>query len=148
MTSTPGKLNRTSDPGLTEDRLDAALHMENDSILPSSGFADSVMAAVSAEAGVPAPIPFPWKRVLPGLIVASAATLALIVGLIPALLRTLAAARASSAGGSGVHGAAGRVFGLVPLLHSVAVPDAAWITLALAIPLLCLILMRRLLFSR
>ncbi len=41
-----------------------------DEILPSSGFAVSVMDAVRREAAAPPPIPFPWKRALPGLVVA------------------------------------------------------------------------------
>ena len=40
-----------------------------DEILPSSGFAASVMDAVRREAAAPPPIPFPWKRALPGLVV-------------------------------------------------------------------------------
>jgi hypothetical protein len=35
---------------------------------PSSGFASSVMDALQAEAGAPAPIQFPWRRVVPGVI--------------------------------------------------------------------------------
>lgn len=38
-------------------------------IIPSSGFVKSVMAAVRSEAAAPPPIPFPWKRALPGLAV-------------------------------------------------------------------------------
>lgn len=49
-----------------------------DEILPSSGFAASVMEAVRREAAAPPPIPFPWKRALPGLVVAALA-LALVV---------------------------------------------------------------------
>ena len=37
-------------------------------ILPSPEFADSVMAAVRHEASARAPLAFPWKRVLPGLV--------------------------------------------------------------------------------
>ena len=39
--------------------------LERDALLPSSGFAASVMDVIRHEASVPAPIPFPWKRVLP-----------------------------------------------------------------------------------
>ena len=39
----------------------------NDNIVPSSGFTASVMDAVTREATAPPPIPFPWKRALPGL---------------------------------------------------------------------------------
>ena len=43
-----------------------------DEIPPSSGFTASVMDAVRAEAAAPPPIPFPWKRALPVLLVAGA----------------------------------------------------------------------------
>lgn len=51
------------------DPLDAALLAEFNSaeqLRPSSGFVLSVMDAIREEAAVPPPIPFPWKRVLPG----------------------------------------------------------------------------------
>ncbi len=50
---------------MRNDDLDRILSREEE-ITPSSGFAASVMDAVRAEASVP-PIPFPWKRALPGL---------------------------------------------------------------------------------
>jgi len=53
--------------------LDRILSTEQE-IIPSSGFAASVMDAVRREAEAPPPIPFPWKRALLGL---SAACLAL-----------------------------------------------------------------------
>ena len=56
-----------------------------DDILPSSGFAASVMDAVRKEAAAPPPIPFPWRRALPVFALAAAAlvaTLALAVVLI------------------------------------------------------------------
>lgn len=40
-----------------------------DSLLPSSGFAAAVMVRVREEAAAPEPIPLPWKRILPGVIV-------------------------------------------------------------------------------
>jgi hypothetical protein len=39
----------------------------DDNIVPSSGFTASVMDAVTRDATTPPPIPFPWKRALPGL---------------------------------------------------------------------------------
>jgi hypothetical protein len=36
--------------------------------LQSSGFLAAVMERVADEARMPAPIPFPWKRALPGLV--------------------------------------------------------------------------------
>jgi len=46
--------------------------MSEEEILPSSGFAASVMEAVRREAAAPPPIPFPWKRGLPGAVFAAA----------------------------------------------------------------------------
>src|ERR1035437_9943051 len=40
-------------------------------LLPTSGFVVSVMDRVRQEAALPAPLPFPWKRVLPGILLAS-----------------------------------------------------------------------------
>jgi hypothetical protein len=51
------------------EEIDRILSRE-DEILPSSGFAVSVMDAVRREAAAPPPIPFPWKRALPGLVIA------------------------------------------------------------------------------
>jgi hypothetical protein len=52
---------------MKHDELDRALaNLSNDdAILPSSGFAASVMDAVRREALAPPPLPFPWKRALP-----------------------------------------------------------------------------------
>jgi hypothetical protein len=54
---------------MNRDRNDEALARilsNEDEVIPSSGFASSVMDAVRAEAAQPAPIPFPWKWALPG----------------------------------------------------------------------------------
>jgi hypothetical protein len=65
-----------------EDGMNRILSRE-DEILPSSGFAASVMDAVRREAAAPPPIPFPWKRALPGLVVAALALAwALVVGVV------------------------------------------------------------------
>ena len=65
---------------MRHDEIDHILSRE-DEILPSSGFAASVMDAVRREAAAPAPIPFPWKRALPGLVVAGlAVALVLVAG--------------------------------------------------------------------
>jgi hypothetical protein len=52
---------------LENDWLDRELSA-SETLLPSSGFASSVMEAVRSEAAVPPPIPFPWKRAVPGLV--------------------------------------------------------------------------------
>ena len=65
-----------------EDEMHRILSRE-DEILPSSGFAVSVMEAVRREAAAPPPIPFPWKRALPGLVVAGfALALVLVAGVV------------------------------------------------------------------
>lgn len=73
-------MRRSIGPSIGNDdsEIDRVLSRE-DEILPSSGFTISVMDAVRSEATAPLPIPFPWKRVLPGLLVVCAA-LALILG--------------------------------------------------------------------
>ncbi len=55
--------------GNDEGEINRILSRE-DEILPSSGFTVSVMDAVRREAAAPPPIPFPWKRALPGLVAA------------------------------------------------------------------------------
>jgi hypothetical protein len=68
--------------GHDEDEIDRILSRE-DEVLPSSGFAVSVMDAVRREAAAPPPIPFPWKRALPGLVVgAFVLALVLVAGVV------------------------------------------------------------------
>jgi hypothetical protein len=52
---------------MRDNEVDRALTREVE-IIPSSGFVRSVMAAVRSEAAAPPPIPFPWKRALPGML--------------------------------------------------------------------------------
>jgi hypothetical protein len=60
------------------DELDRILSAR-DEIIPSCGFVDAVMDVVRHEAAAPPPIPFPWKRALPGLAVAAVALVSLVV---------------------------------------------------------------------
>jgi hypothetical protein len=99
-------------------------------IIPSSGFLASVMERVQEESRVPAPIPFPWKRAIPGIVLTSGmlgwGTYEFFRDGIPALLS----------------------FALTqpPLPASVAQPleQVAWVALALAVSLLSWKLSRRL----
>jgi hypothetical protein len=50
-----------------EEGIDRILTSESE-IVPSSGFLDAVMDRVREKAAEPAPIPLPWKRVLPAAI--------------------------------------------------------------------------------
>lgn len=60
---------------MRDDDLDRILSTEPE-IVPSSGFVVSVMDAVRRETAPP-PIPFPWKRALPGFAAAGFALVAL-----------------------------------------------------------------------
>jgi hypothetical protein len=69
---------------VTSDDLDRLLSDE-EQLVPSSGFAASVMAEIGGEASVPPALPFPWMRALPGLaalVVALAGTAWNSVGLL------------------------------------------------------------------
>lgn len=57
---------------MKRDKLDDVLATE-EALIPSSGFGGSVMQRIRDEAAAPAPIPFPWKRALPGMVLAAAA---------------------------------------------------------------------------
>ncbi|MGO8984951.1 MAG: hypothetical protein ACLQFM_09205 [Terriglobales bacterium] len=66
-----------------DDELNHILSGEGE-ILPSSGFAASVMDAVRREAAAPPPIPFPWKRALPGLLAGVSAVALVLVAMVVA----------------------------------------------------------------
>ncbi len=70
---------------MSDSDLDRILSREEE-IFPSSGFAASVMEAVQREAAVPPPIPFPWKRALPGFCATGVAILALVTASILLLI--------------------------------------------------------------
>jgi hypothetical protein len=106
---------------MTNDDIDRVLAGE-DSIVPSSGFAASVMEAVRRDAEAPPPIPFPWKRALPGLIYCVGALVAfLIVGL------------SQPGRGTDLSNALTRVF------DAAKVAGAGWIALALVVSLLSVV---------
>lgn len=69
-----------------EEEINRVLSRE-DEILPSSGFAVSVMDAVRREAAAPPPIPFPWKRALPGLVAAGFALALVVVVIVVAIMQ-------------------------------------------------------------
>ncbi len=71
---------------MTHDELHRILS-HNDDIVPSSGFVASVMDAVRQDASAPAPIPFPWRRALPGIIAAGVAAIVAIVFFVSQLTR-------------------------------------------------------------
>ena len=52
------------------EAIDRALATDEE-IIPSSGFATAVMERVREEAAMPAPMPFPWRRAMPGIALAA-----------------------------------------------------------------------------
>jgi hypothetical protein len=50
---------------MLDAKIEAILASEEE-LIPSSGFLASVMERVQEEAVAPPPIPFPWKRAIPG----------------------------------------------------------------------------------
>jgi hypothetical protein len=62
--------NKAESDALKLSRVDEILAAE-DELAPSSGFLAAVMDRVHEEARMPAPIPFPWKRALPGFVLAA-----------------------------------------------------------------------------
>ncbi|MGC2637556.1 MAG: hypothetical protein WA294_10290 [Acidobacteriaceae bacterium] len=137
---------RTPNTPVTEAELDAALASRHDDILPSSGFADSVMAAVAGDG--PAPIPFPWKRIGP-LFVAAPLVLAWAVfalvtigrlALNPAAWRAAATTHAAPLFGSRLN--------LSTLARSPTALSVSVVLLSLGLAFLSFAVTRRLLFSR
>ena len=53
---------------MSNEEIDRVL-AGDDGLAPSSGFTSNVMDAIRRDAEAPPPIPFPWKRALPGFIV-------------------------------------------------------------------------------
>jgi len=104
--------------------IDRILASEDD-LVPSSGFLASVMERVEHEATTPAPIPFPWKRALPGFALAAVVFICAAVGFIrlfaSPVRETLTAPQ------------------LAP-----PTPQAEWIALALALTLASALLVRKL----
>jgi hypothetical protein len=71
---------------IEETEIDSILSRE-DNIVPSSGFIEAVIDAVRHEAVTPPPIPFPWKRAVPGLVAGVLALVLMAMGLVKALTR-------------------------------------------------------------
>jgi len=102
------------------DDLDSVLLREAE-IIPSSGFAKSVMAAVRSEAAAPPPIPFPWKRALPGL---AALAVAIVWSLIEVFRSPV---RESASGVPLTHW----LDGVVPLIDKAQMFGAGWVLFGL-----------------
>ena len=108
---------------MRDDDLDRILS-EEEELLPSSGFATSVMDAVRREASAPPSIPFPWKRALPGLTISGLA----VAGFLIALVNVLR-------GAAGTQLAPAQPTVLVPILQKLLNATSGWITLVLLVTL-------------
>lgn len=95
------------------DDLDRTLSSEAD-IRPSPVFVRSVMAAVEREADAAPPIPFPWRRALPGIGVVAAMAIVVVFE----ASRLLSAVPVSGAT-------------TIPLLEDMHAPTAMWIVIGL-----------------
>jgi hypothetical protein len=120
---------------LKSDRLDRIL-MEQDTLLPSSGFAASVMDAIQQQASAPAPIPFPWKWAIPGICALLAAVV--IVGCF--VLTTLQSMHENPAAGEDLLAWFGSNNDVAVVLRTEAGPAL----LAVLASLVCIALCRRL----
>jgi hypothetical protein len=128
---------------LTDADIDRALASGHDSILPASGFAASVMAAIAHDTAAPAPIPFPWKRALPGFAAIAVALALLIATLVSAVASAPSAAPAPVQAG-GIDSAA-----VLPFLHSTqSMNVVVWTAVALGAFIVSLVFFRRLLSTR
>ena len=110
---------------MSHDEIDRILSRE-EGILPSSGFAVSVMDAVRSEAAVPPPIPFPWRRAMPLLAAAGAALVLVVVVAVVGITQL-------GRGGAGAPSAGEWMPTLLPFVNATVASAAGWLLLALAL---------------
>ena len=125
---------------MTHDDIDRILSREEE-LLPSSGFVPSVMDAVRREAALPPPIPFPWKRAVPGLLAAALALIAVAAVFVARLAQAVKQ-------GVGVRLAPGWESSLTTVITGTANSIVAWTFAALILTLVSVILSLRLADSR
>jgi hypothetical protein len=127
-----------------ETEINHSLATEEE-LMPSSGFASAVMDRVRQETALPAPIPFPWKRAIPLLLLACGgivwSTLELVrIGLPGLGLITRGQAGLSQPGLSWLTNPLANL----SAVQARPVEQAGWVALALGISLLSWLLSRRL----
>jgi hypothetical protein len=106
---------------------------DEEEILPSSGFAASVIEALRRQVVAPPPIPFPWRRAWLGLTAGALALFVVPAALLGPLARAAAARSSPSIS--------------MPLLTSLLRPaadlGAQWVTLALLLTLASIVFAKR-----
>jgi hypothetical protein len=123
-----------------ENELNRILSRE-DEILPSSGFAVSVMDAVRREAAAPPPIPFPWKSAMAGLVVGG---LAMGLVLVAGIFVLVQSGRETTT----AHFSMPLPSTLPPMFNGGVEAAAIWTVLALLLALISVKLSMRLAFGR
>lgn len=126
---------------MSHDDLDRILSREEEEILPSSGFAASVMDAVRREANAPPPIPFPWRRALPLIAAASVALVLVVVVLVMGIAQF-------GRGGAGSPSPGEWTPTLPAFVNATLTSAAGWVLLALAVSFGSVALSRRLASGR
>ena len=124
------------EPNKKLENVDRILSAEEE-LAPSSGFVSAVMERVREEAAAPAPIPFPWKRAVPGAVLALGGV---------AWIGVEAVRQGMRAGVPDL-----RVIGVLPSHVSPnmtgTLEDAGWVVAALGMSLLSWLLARRMIGS-
>jgi hypothetical protein len=130
---------------MRDDELDRMLSAEQ-GLVPSANFARNVMARVRMEAAAPAPIAFPWKRVLPGLVLCVLSVAAMCV----AALQRSEPQRLHEIPGPSFWTAiwTGLSSDLIGLLRAASVGGLGWIILALLLTFASVMLSLRLIGRR
>jgi hypothetical protein len=118
----------TKESEIAPGKIDRILASDEE-LIPSSGFLASVMERVQEEARMPAPIPFPWKRAVPGMVLAAG-----VFGWGGVEFVRLA-----------IPAAKGMVFSMPHFSYAVGRPleQAGWVALALGVSLFSWMLSRR-----
>ncbi|MGA3100498.1 MAG: hypothetical protein ABSD61_01435 [Terracidiphilus sp.] len=112
------------------DELTGRILAAEEELIPSSGFLAATMERVRDEAAIPKPIPFPWLRALPGIVLAVA-----VLGWYGFELARVVLANAREISSTQLHltAAAGR-----------ALEPAGWVAVAFAASMLSWLFARRL----
>ena len=130
-------MNRTDvdHPEMDLSRIDRIL-ASDEPLIPSSGFLGSVMERVREEAAAPPPIPFPWKRAVPGIL--------LIAGIFGWATFELIRHGLPAAGSLAAVGSASITMPHLSVAATQPFEPAGWVALALGTSLLSWLLARSL----
>jgi len=136
----PTQVSQTAPAKIDPSPIDAILASE-EPLLPSSGFLAAVMERVEEESRPPAPLPFPWKRALPGIVLVAAVFGSGAVELVRLAIPALQQARHAL---PTLPAALPQAIAAVPPAILQPLQSAAWVALALGLSLASWLLSRRL----